>query len=273
MTRLIRNARTLLSNPTIAWEYLYYWVSRLTNSGQAVRSFPGGIRITELCNFSEFHSIGEFISKQEREFLLKYPIGPGAIIDVGANLGLVSIVLARRFPERTVHSFEPGPSTFKALKANIKLNSCANILPLQSAVAEHNDEIPFDANPLGRGTASIASHNGQFVTRVPCTTLDTYAERLAAETIAFLKVDVEGFEAAVFQGARRILSEHRAAIIYYEVCPANSEKSGSPPELPTQILQEHGYQISKVDERGMLKSVDISEVSKTVLDNWVALRP
>src|SRR5215216_3948850 len=145
MTRLIRNARTLLSNPTIAWEYLYYWGSKLTNSGQAVRTFPGGIRITELCNFSEFHSISGFISEEEREFLSKYPIGPGAVIDVGANLGLVSIVLARRFPERTVHSFEPGPSTFKALKANIKLNTCANILPLQSAVAEHNDEIAFDA--------------------------------------------------------------------------------------------------------------------------------
>lgn len=272
MTRLIRNARTLLSNPEMALDYLYYWGSKLTHSGHAVRTLPGGIKVTELCNFSEFYAISDFISEEEREFLSSYPIGRGAIIDVGANLGLVSLALAKRFPERVIHAFEPCPSTFQALKANVELNSCANVLPLRSAVAEHDGETSFDANPTVRGTASIANYEGEFVTTVPCTTLDSYAERNAIDEIAFLKVDVEGFEAAVFQGAERILSERRAAVIYYEVCPGNSEKSGLAPELPTQILQRHGYSINRIDERGGLTPVAVSEVRETRLDNWVALK-
>ena len=272
MSRLIRNTITLLSHPELAWDYLHYWGSKLAHSGQTIRTLPGGIRITELCNFSEFHAIGSFISEEEREFLSKYPIEAGAIIDVGANLGLVSLVLAKRFPERTIHAFEPGPSTFQALKTNIELNSCLNIRPLQLAVAEHDGEVAFDANPLGRGTSSIANYAGEFVTTLPCTSLDSYAKKTAIENIAFLKVDVEGFEAAVFQGARKILSEQRAAIIYYEVCPANSQKSGLAPELPTEILQQHGYSIFRIDKQAGLTPARISEVHKTELDNWVALR-
>lgn len=238
-----------------------------------MRTFPGGIRITELCNFSEFHSIGSFVSDEEREFLCKYPIGEGAIIDVGANLGIVSLTLAKRFPRRTIHSFEPAPSTFRAFNTNIELNDCGHIRALQCAVADCEGEIPFNADPIGRGTNSIAVSNGEYQLTVPCTTLDAYVDQNSIDEIAFLKVDVEGFEAAVFQGAHRILQDRRAAIIYYEVCPGNSKNSGAEPQLATRILQQCGYALYRIAENGLLESVDESEVGRTVLDNWVACRP
>lgn len=270
---VIRNLKTLLTNPAVARDYWLYWESRLTNSGRAVRTFPDDIRITELCDFSEFHAVGDFVSRKEREFLLTYPIGEGAIIDVGANLGIVSLMLAKRFPERTIHAFEPAPSTFHALQTNIALNASANIRALPCAVADCNGEIAFHAHPLGRGTNSIAAFAGACVVNVQGVTLDAYAAENAIAEIAFLKVDVEGFEATVFQGAPRLLGEQRAAVVYYEVCPGNAKNSGIEPERPTRILQEHGYRTYKIDELGRLQPVDISEVGRTVLDNWVAVRP
>lgn len=271
--RVIRNLKTLLTSPVIARDYVLYWASRLANSGRAVRTFPGRIRITELCNFSEFHSIGDFVSPEERRFLAAYPIGEGAIIDIGANLGIISLMLARRFPERTIHAFEPAPSTFHALQTNIALNDCANIRALPCAVADRNGEIAFHAHPEGRATNSIAAFTSDHVVNLSCITLDAYAEANEFAEIAFLKVDVEGFEAAVFQGARRLLSEHRVALVYYEVCPGNSKNSGLDPELPTRILAGYGYRLYRIAERGLLRPVDQSEVNQTTLDNWVAVRP
>jgi FkbM family methyltransferase len=270
---VIRNLKTLLSNPPVALDYVRYWESRLSNAGRAVRAFSDGIRLTELCNFSEFHAVGDFVSREEREFLLTYPIGEGAIIDVGANLGIVSLMLAKRFPERTIHAFEPAPSTLHALQTNIAFNAVGNIRALPCAVADRNGEIAFDAHPLGRATNSIAAGAGPCVVNVQGVTLDAYAAENAIAEIAFLKVDVEGFEATVFQGAPSLLGEHRAAVVYYEVCPGNAKNSGIAPELPTRILQQYGYRTYKIDDSGRLQPVDISEVERTVLDNWVAIRP
>jgi FkbM family methyltransferase len=269
--RLLRNIKTLFANPLVARDYLHYWESRLKNSGRAVRSFPGGIKLTEFCDFSEFHSVGEFVSDEERQFLTAYPIGDGAIIDVGANLGIVSLILAKRFPERTIHAFEPAPSTFHAFRTNIELNGCSNICALQFALADSDGEISFKNDPVGRAINSIALSTTDCAIKARCAKLDTYAEENSIDEIAFLKVDVEGFEAAVFQGAQRLLSERRAAIIYYEVCPGNSKNSGIDPELPTRILLENGYQIFRIGRHGDFEPAGISDVSRTTLDNWVAV--
>jgi FkbM family methyltransferase len=272
LTRVIRNIKTFVANPSVARDYLLYWGSRLENSGHAVRTFPGGIRITDLCNFSEFHSIGSFVSDEEREFLSKYPIGQGAIIDVGANLGIVSLMLGKRFPQRSIHSFEPAPSTFQAFRTNIAFNGCNNVRAVQCAIADSAGEILFKTDPIGRATNCIALFAGDEALKVRCTTLDAYAEQHSIEEIAFLKVDVEGFEATVFQGAYRILNEQRAAIIYYEVCPGNAENSGIDPELPTRILTQHGYALHRLIRGGLLEPVDVSQVGRTILENWVAVR-
>jgi FkbM family methyltransferase len=267
--RFVRNTKTLLTNPVIARDYLTYLGSKLKNSGQAVRTLADGIRISKLNGFSEYHSIGDFVSKEEHVFLTKHPMGTGAIIDVGANLGIVSCILAKRFPDRTIHAFEPNPSTHAALEANIKLNNYPNIRVLRYAVAESDGEVLFDAHPEGRATASIAT-SGEYLTNVPGITLDTYAEQNSIGKIAFLKIDVEGYEATVLRGAKRILSKQQAKLIYYEVCPNNSKNSGEDPEMPTRILQENGYKIYRIDENAGLVPVDISAVRHTLLDNWVA---
>lgn len=271
--KLSRNAKTLLSNPEVAWNYFNYWVSKLRNSGQAMRAFSDDIKITGLSGFSEFHSCAKFVDPKEWAFLEKYPIASGDIIDIGANLGIFSLILAKRFPEFKVHSFEPNPSTFQALQANIQLNQCANIQALKYAISGHNGEVYFNADPINRGTTRIVTSASDYVVSLPCMTLDTYVEGQSIKEIAFLKVDVEGYETSVFQGAKHLLSQQQAQIIYYEVCPELATKAGFAPELPTQILQQNGYKIYKLDKQGSLMPIQISDISHVVLENWIAVRP
>lgn len=270
--KLIRNAKTLLRNPTLIREYLNYSYSKLIYSGKPVRHLPGGIKVTELIGFSEYHACAEFVSQEERNFMTTYPIESGAIIDIGANLGVVSCILAKRFPERTVHAFEPVPSTFQALSTNIELNSCPNISALQYAIAAHDGNTHFTETQDGRPTNSISEASGDDVTSVPCKTLDSFVKDSAIQDIAFLKIDVEGYETLVFRGARRVLEQRRAAIIYYEVSPKVTLDAGFDPALPTQMLMGYGYQIYKLDEFGALTSVQLSDIEQTVYENWIALR-
>lgn len=271
--KLIRNFKTLTSNSEIAWNYLNYWKSKLSNSGRAIQTLPNDIKVTGLSGFSEFHCCTSFVNPEEWIFLKKHSIKSGAIIDIGANLGILSLILSKLYPHSQIHSFEPNPSTIQALKANIKLNNCNNIHIEESAVAEHDGEVYFNADPINRGTTSITTSMGNYSIKLPCTTLDTYVKEQSIEEIAFLKIDVEGYETSVFHGARQMLSQQQAQVIYYEVCPELTRKAGFSPELPTQILQQNGYGIYKLDEQGSLVPTDVSELNHVVLENWIAVRP
>jgi FkbM family methyltransferase len=230
-----------------------------------------GIRIAGVTGFSEFHSIGDFVTPVEHSFLASYPVGSGVILDVGANLGLVSCIMARRFPDRPIYAFEPNPSTFASLTANVELNACRNVRPEALAVAGRDGTALFDANPLSRGTVSLLEAEGAHTAVVACTTLDTHAERHGIESIGFLKVDVEGFEAEVFRGAQQLLSGRRVEVIYYEVCPANSLTSHIDPRLPTMLLESHGYRIYRIGHGARLEPTDLGALDETVSENWVAL--
>lgn len=154
--KLIRNGLTLLQNPKLFGDYYEYQVSKWQNKGEAVRILPDDIRIAGLSGFSEFHSCTHFVSDAERIFLNHYSLTDGELIDVGANLGVVSLILAKRFFSRKVHSFEPNPSTFSSLKKNASLNKCNNVLLQNIVVADHDGEIAFNADPTYRGTTSIS---------------------------------------------------------------------------------------------------------------------
>ena len=60
---------------------------------------------------------------------------PSVIVDVGAHIGIFSLIVARRFPKATVYAIEPDPDNYEQLLHNITLNNCSNIVPLNIAVS------------------------------------------------------------------------------------------------------------------------------------------
>ena len=139
-----------------------------------------------------------------------FPEG-STIVDVGANIGMISIMIARQNPTCTVYAFEPMPMTYAYLAQNIHLNGTYNVLPFQMGVAGVSKVAVIrgvlDNNSGGSTMWSKSAQNpvqnwDQHVSRVLCVTPDEILKIAGyPEEIAFLKIDCEGSEHEIVEKA------------------------------------------------------------------------
>ena len=144
---------------------------------------------------------------------------PGDVVaDVGAFIGLYTIALAKRVGHAgKVVAFEPDPENFASLRSHIELNRVSDRVELIPAVVSNrNGVIPFKAG-LSSGS-HISPDSGQDTHTVPCVRLDTI---MADRRVDTLKIDVEGYELAVLEGAIELLQNIRCCprSIFLEVHP------------------------------------------------------
>lgn len=140
----------------------------------------------------------------------------GVFIDVGANIGAISIMVALRRPDVTIHAFEASPRIFDFLDRNIRQNGLKNIHPVNLAIhSEDNKELSFFAPEEKFGKGSFSNVFNCIPELVKTTRLDSYFEqhRLKPDLI---KVDVEGFEAMVFESMGSFLQFDLRPIIAFE---------------------------------------------------------
>lgn len=267
---LAQKVSRLARDPGLAREYAGWLLSAATTGGKPRRRLLGGIEIGSFADFSEYHSVPRFINDEERAFFEKTPFGEGTIIDVGANVGLVSLLLARRFPTCDIHAFEPNPTTYDALVANIALNHADRVTCHRLAVSDAVGTVRFDNDPVKRGTASIALRDGAHTAEVPATTLDGFVAEHGITRIGLLKIDVEGFETLVLAGARRVLADIRPAAIYFEVCPVLTERSGFSADGPARTIQAAGYDLFRLTDGGALVPAQPEDTAGIGLENWLA---
>jgi FkbM family methyltransferase len=138
--------------------------------------------------------------------------GPGAVFDVGANVGLYGL-LGRAYSDRDVHCFEPAPDTAGAARAI----AAASGLPMTVAEIALGDDTGTATLYLSDSTDSSNSLNPAFRAHsneivVPLETIDDYVERTGAVP-AVLKIDTETTEPEVLVGAQKVIREHRPWIM------------------------------------------------------------
>ncbi len=130
-------------------------------------------------------------------------ISPGSVVfDVGANVGyysLLAAVLAGKMGR--VYAFEPLPRNVKYLRRHVALNKMKNIEVIEAAVSDHEGEGSFD---LGASTAmGHLAEVGEI--KVHMVSLDGLFKAGEIQAPNFIKIDVEGAEAAVVRGAFELL--------------------------------------------------------------------
>jgi FkbM family methyltransferase len=189
-------------------------------------------------------------------------VRPGDIaFDVGANVGFYSVLLSRLCSSAGhVWAFEPVPETYWRLRETLALNRCENVVPIDAAVSDKPGSARMnlfeprfaDLNTLGSPSVGIATWNGVSPVRsaiVQACTLTEFCETEGIERINFLKVDVEGFELAVFRGAERLLREQRVDYICFEIFQPALKDAGLMSRDVFAALEAHGYRAYRFDVR------------------------
>ena len=139
----------------------------------------------------------------ETALIAKVMAEDAVCIDVGANVGYYTLLLASLSPRGQVHAFEPVPRNFDLLSKNIQLNGFENVVLNRCAVGNRNGEMRFTDAEDGAYSSFLdtgrRAPSGTIT--VPTRTLTSYCEERGLHRIDFMKVDVEGAELMVLEGA------------------------------------------------------------------------
>ena len=154
--------------------------------------------------------------------------GDGVVVDIGANLGYLSLTVAKLYPRMRVLSIEPTPPTFFLLLVNLHLNrvpilspstfiarDAGGVLPLHAATGgastRANDIVVMHFPVAGgdsqlamaaQGAAAWQPKGGFRAQSVPLVRLPSYLEAMGVQTIQLLKIDCEGCEWAALSSLR-----------------------------------------------------------------------
>lgn len=143
------------------------------------------------------------------------------MLDVGAHHGDYCNLLARTFPQAVIHAFEPHPRTFASLEkeADSTVRLHASALGATAGTAELFDRKGQDGSvhaSLSKESLLTTYHSDVIVHQVRVITLDQFMDDEKIERVDFIKIDTEGFEMDVLNGASRALESGRLGIIQFE---------------------------------------------------------
>lgn len=208
------------------------------------------------------------VENDEIAFIARH-LQPGQVFcDVGSNVGLFSLVgamMATRGQESPkIIAFEPTPDTYRTLTVNIELNGLSCIETVNAAVGACdgmatlyiNDSWNDGMNALVRPQRSNVNVVSEV--QVPVVELTKFLHAREIKQIDFFKIDVEGAELAVLEGARRLLEQSPDCIIIFECYVPNAAAFGYHPEKILQFLRGFGFDIWLFGENGKLRPVPVN---------------
>ena len=173
------------------------------------------------------------------------------VLDIGANIGQVSVLLSKQVgSEGKVYSFEPNPELYDCLNKVIERNKLLNVSLYPVALGRTEGNLNLRIPKINRGKGSLIRHteaNNEDVdvVNVPVQTLSKVLEDELIESIKLIKIDVEGFEAEVLDGAHKILDSIRPQSILFEF--NKSQIEGTFSEQPIfKILCQYGYKFFSI---------------------------
>lgn len=177
--------------------------------------------------------------------------GAGVILDVGANLGIYSFAALAAEPNAIVHAFEPTPEIAATLEAAAKSNGLGNLNVHQVAVSSNNGLARLNRYKGDRGTNGgmnfiFGDGDEDDQTPVKKVRLDDFCAEYGIEHVDLLKVDVQGHEFEVFEGAERLLREGRVGLIFFEATWADDPRTNCPARRSISLLEQCGYSFSFV---------------------------
>ena len=202
------------------------------------------------------------------DFFVKNIPQNGIFIDVGANIGAISVMIAKQRPDVVIYAFEAAPFVYKYLKNNIEINNLDNIFCYNKAVhLEDNIELPFYSPEEKNGKGSFSDVFTKDAVMVKTINLDKFFEENNLKPNA-IKVDVEGYEKLIFQSMQVSLKNLTNTFILFEFVDWAEELAHDCNIGDAQkILKAFGYNIVEmVDNKYFVKNdIQYSGSCKTMI--------
>lgn len=143
---------------------------------------------------------------------------PSVVFDVGAHLGQTALHFRKSFPSASIHCFEPTDENFAKLKANTKGKRLIRIN--QFALGSARTSVIMKTGQSDQTHQVIRNHEktpaNEEMPRVRMKTIDSYMIDEGVANIDLLKIDVEGYELEVLEGAKDALESGRIKAILAE---------------------------------------------------------
>jgi FkbM family methyltransferase len=187
----------------------------------------------------------------QKNILSDYPVD--IIFDIGANAGQTTHKYRKLFPKASIYGFEPFPEMF--LKYTESVHGDKNVYPINIALSNQNGTAEFFVNKFP-GANSLLPNNEEYTDgkkayqrmgkiKVGVETVDDYCKRNAIERIHILKMDVQGGELLVLQGAKEMLGKGKIDLIYTEVMFVEIYKNQPLFQDQKDLLKQFGYDLYK----------------------------
>jgi FkbM family methyltransferase len=171
----------------------------------------------------------------EQRFFARYLRAGDVVVDAGANVGDTAMFAAKRVgPTGSVHAIEAHPRTFSFLREHVAMNGLSNITVYNVALGASRGEVHF---------SDLRTDDGNHVAADGICVVQRRLDDLLVqvEEVALLKIDVEGYEKFVLQGAPRVLA--RTSCVLFESWESHCQKFGYPGRDVLDLLHGAGFTI------------------------------
>jgi FkbM family methyltransferase len=179
--------------------------------------------------------------------IIEHMPSEGVFVDVGANIGAISLPIARRCPLAKILSVEACPRIFNILTRNLQMNSIKNVFPVHAFAGELDDGFTdfYPAPDRKFGMGSAGQQFGAKPIRVATRTLDSLMSEIRWSAANVIKLDVEGAEIQALKGAQHVIwdAPRRPVILFESVPWAETRISGQSAGDSINYLRAGGYRV------------------------------
>ncbi|MDP3956563.1 MAG: FkbM family methyltransferase [bacterium] len=183
-------------------------------------------------------------------YIKKYLRKEGVFVDVGANVGVHSLI-ASKIASKVI-ALEPVPEHLNRLKKNCVLNNITNISFLQLAASDKQGEYPFyiPIETTNKGVGSMYKNTKSFTEaeikeiKVDVRTLDEILK--GEKAIDFIKIDTEGSDGKIIMGSAKTIEKFRPVVIF-----EYSDPNFTPPMVTMEMVKKvlSGYSFIRIGKR------------------------
>ncbi len=206
------------------------------------------------------------------------------IFDVGACRGEVALIYNKLFPVSKIFCFEPFPQSFKLLSSNTsELN---NVTVCNKALGNFNGKTVFHSNRSSPTNSIFPTteeskliwkndvHDTLSTIEVEMETLDKFISENNINKIDILKLDVQGSEFLVLEGAREAIESGIIKIIFSEMITLPTYQNQKSPGEFLEILRANGFMLYNfynisLTRTGMLRQMDALFIKQSEFSNYV----